>query len=96
MRNYPICKCCRKKLKGYGRSLCWSCYRGKNHQNYRKPWGKLKTLRSFYQYNKQGDLLTTWKCLSEMENCTRMKTSNVRKALNGELKSAYKFIWRYV
>lgn len=80
--------------------MCWSCYAfwhsGKTHPNYRKAWGNKKNMKPFCQYNKLGDLITTWKCITEMENCTGMKASNVRKALCGELKTAYKFIWKYI
>jgi hypothetical protein len=89
-----ICRC-GKTLDRKVTKMCWNCYKGKRHQNYKKAWGSLKEIKPVYQYDKKENLLTTWTCLTEVSRLTHMKFGNIRKALSGELKTAYGFIWRH-
>jgi len=97
MRNYPKCKYCGKTLKWYGRTTCRDCYI-EHHPNKRKAWGRLKKVKKVLQYDKNGKFLTDWDCLSQVKDLTGRgyyQIKNINKALRGEQKSAYGFIWKY-
>lgn len=85
MRNYPLCRVCGKPTGNYNIKTHRKCCRGKNHHN-AKP---------IVQCDKDGYIVTKWNALIEIERITGMAEKSIRRALKGERKTAYKFIWKY-
>lgn len=58
---------------------------------------KVQRYRSkpFYQCTKDGEILTRWQSMGELERLTPFKRKAVTKVLHGEFKTHKKFIWKY-
>jgi len=85
MRNYPPCRICGKPCGWYDRTAHLKCIKGKNHHNSKR----------IIQCNKEGNVLTKWNALVEVERMARMTSKSIRRALSGHRKTAYGFIWKY-
>ena len=52
--------------------------------------------KPFYQCDKKGNILVTWKSMGELVRCTPFKRKAVTKVLHEEFKSHKGFRWIYV
>ena len=53
-------------------------------------------MREIKQLTKDGKLVKIWKNYIELTESTGFDNGNIYKCINGKLKSAYGYIWRYV
>lgn len=57
--------------------------------------GKHHAAKPVYQYEKNGNLIKKWGCVSDAARYLNHRPDNIIKNCNGQLKSAYGFIWKY-
>lgn len=54
-----------------------------------------RAMNRIVQLNKDGKVVKIWENYKQIEEETGFNNGNIYKAINGKLKSAYGFIWRY-
>ena len=66
--------------------------------NNKKTWEQKnrRQMREIKQLTKDGKLVKIWKNYIELSESTGFDNGNIYNCINGKLKSAYGYIWRYV
>ena len=57
---------------------------------------KNSKVKAVEQYNKQGELLYTYKCIEEASNSTGISMAAIYKCACGKNKTSGGYIWKYV
>lgn len=85
-----IGKCCNGNAKTAG-GFQWRYYY--ENKNDIEPVGKHKNQSTFYQYDLNKNFIREWESLAEIQKECGYSTPNIIKCCNGDINSAYGYIW---
>lgn len=76
----------------------WAGVYGKDHPSFglkRSEETKFKMRTTVYQFDKKGELIKSWKGLTDASDATGINAGNISKVCGGKRKTAGGFIWSY-
>jgi len=68
---------------------------GKNNSNFGKLGGKHQSSKSIHQYSLDGVFIKEYGGAREAARCIGGLQSNISSCARGDIKSAYRFLWKY-